>query len=551
LAPTQLDDSGLGVQIELSNYRAFDDGHPVRWTLCDGFTAFVGANNAGKSSLLRFFHEVRPALNAIYWGDARSQDAWSGTPTAYSLQGVADLEEVFCNRNNRDLTLTLRLLKPARNDRVGIFEPSVVRLRLQRPDARVTIEAEHNGTIYRPASAGGSIDSNGRFRSETGGHPMTVDVRRFREAARELEKIVYLGPFRNAINVGTKADYFDLQIGEAFIKQWDAFKTGPNRAQNRRARDVEKELAQIFGLQSLEINAAPGDETLVVFVDDLPYQLSEQGAGLAQFILVFAFVATRESSWIFIDEPELNLHPSLQIDFLTSLAAYAARGVVFATHSIGLARAIAQDVHSVVRLDDGSTEVRDLAGTRDYGEFLGELSLSGYNELGFQRVLLVEGTTEVPVLQRWLRLYGIEHEVVLLPLGGSSLINGTSAQALAEIGRITDCVSVLIDSERSVGGETLAPGRQAFVDECKRLGFDIHVLERRAIENYLTDDAVKSVKGANCTALGPFDPRPSAGPGWGKRENWRIAAKMTREDLDTSDLGSFLAGLAAICAAKD
>jgi ABC-type cobalamin/Fe3+-siderophores transport system ATPase subunit len=529
------------MQIELSNYRAFDDGHPVKWTLDDGFTAFVGANNAGKSSLLRFFHEVRPALSAISESDQNFREAWEGKPTRYQLLSVADPEEIFCNRNDRDLTLTLRLPKPVRSDQVGI-EPTLLRMRMHRPDASVTIEIEHGGSRYRPADFLG--DGN-RLNVEAGGHPMKMDIRRFREAAVELANIVYLGPFRNAINVGTKADYFDLQIGEAFIKQWDAFKTGPNRAHNRRAREVEKELAQIFDLQSLEINAAPGDETLVVFADDLPYQLSEQGAGLAQFILVFAFVATREPSWIFIDEPELNLHPSLQVDFLTSLATYAKRGVVFATHSIGLARTIGQDIHSVRRLNDGGREVRDLTGTRNYGEFLGELSLSGHNELGFKRVLLVEGTTEVPVIQRWLRLYGIEHEVVLLPLGGASLINGTSAQTLSEIGRITDSVSVLIDSERSAPDEALAPDRQAFVEECEQLNFEIHVLERRAIENYLTEDAVKGVKGTSCAALGPFDPRSASGNGWGKRENWRIGAQMTREDLDACDIGPFLAGLAA------
>jgi predicted ATPase len=530
------------MQIELSNYRAFDDGHPVKWDLEDGFVAFVGANNAGKSSLLRFFHEIRLVLNVLLQRNNNNfEAAWSGNPAYYELQSLADPQEVFCNRNDRDLILTLRLPKPASGERLG-GEPTAIRIRFHRAEqAAVTVEPELDGAVYRLANLLG--DEN-KVNVEAGADRRTIDIRRYRKAARELQSIVYLGPFRNAVNVGTKADYFDLQIGQAFIKQWNAFKVGPDRSKNIRARNVEKELAQIFGLRSLEINAAPQDETLVVFADDLPYQLSEQGAGLAQFILVFAFVATREPSWIFIDEPELNLHPSLQVDFLTSLAAYAKRGVVFATHSIGLARAIGQEVHSVSRLGDGSREVRDLAGTRDYGEFLGELSLSGYNELGFKHVLLVEGTTEVPVLQRWLRLYGIEHEVVLLPLGGAGLINGTSARALAEIGRITDSVSVLIDSERSAEGEALAADRQTFVEECERLGFDVHVLERRAIENYLTDDAVKAVKGKNSAGLGPFAPRSAANHGWGKRENWRIAGQMTKKDLDACDIGPFLMGLA-------
>jgi hypothetical protein len=163
--------------------------------------------------------------------------------------------------------------------------------------------------------------------------------------------------------------------------------------------------------------------------------------------------------------------------------------------------------------------------------------------LGFNRVLLVEGRTEVPTIQRWLRRYGVEHEVVLLPLGGSSLINGSSAPALSEIKRITEDVSVIIDSERQSEGAALDGPRQEFVDACIGLGFTIHVLDRRAMENYFTDAAVKEVKGAAYRALGEFEALSSADPRWGKNENWRIAAEMTRDDLDASDLGAFLSTL--------
>ena len=118
--------------------------------------------------------------------------------------------------------------------------------------------------------------------------------------------------------------------GEQFIAQWDQIKTGANRQQNRMAIAVERELQQIFGFAKLEINAAPGNETLQIIADDQPYELQEQGAGLAQFVVVLAFVATRRPAWVFIDEPEQNLHPSLQLDFLTTLARYTSRGVMFA-----------------------------------------------------------------------------------------------------------------------------------------------------------------------------------------------------------------------------
>jgi hypothetical protein len=190
-------------------------------------------------------------------------------------------------------------------------------------------------------------------------------------------------------------------------------------------------------------------------------------------------------------------------------------------------------------------EVHELPATRDYAEFLGELSYSGYNELGFDRVLLVEGPTEVPTFQMWLRLYGIEHKVLLMPLGGSSLINASSAAILSEISRITPSVSVLIDSERQVEGEELSGDRHAFVEQSTALGFDVHVLDRRALENYFPEAAIQAVKGNKYRQLGEFEARTAADPVWGKNENWRIAAHMDRSYLESTDLGTFLSRLAA------
>jgi len=526
----------MAIEIELKNYRAFEDSRPAKWKLGDGFTALVGANNSGKSSLLRFFHEARPALQSC----GTFQTLWNALSVGMQPPGdfssVADRNEVFCNRNDRDMCASFRLAEPALRD------PTAFHLKWGRKSRALTLELEVEGV--RVQVEANSLDDQTCEVFDASGYRRRVDLSRFVDEFAGLANAVYLGPFRNAVNVGGSAEYYDLQIGEQFIATWDQFKTGNDRAANRAALDVERELEAIFGIDRLQINAAPGNKTLQIIADGQPYQLQEHGAGFAQFIVVFAFVATRRPSYILIDEPELNLHPSLQVDFLTSLARYASHGVAFATHSIGLARTLGEDAYSVRRQGDGSRELHRLEATRSYVEFLGELSLSGYSELGFERVLLVEGSTEVPVLQRWLRLYGIEHQVVLLPLGGSGLINGSSAQTLAEIGRITSSISVLIDSEREAEGAELDPGRQAFVEECSRLEFDVHVMERRALENYLTEDAVKKVKGDGYSALGPFDPRNAITPQpWSKSENWRIAAEMTRAELDACDIGPFLKGL--------
>ena len=53
------------IKLTIGNYRCFRSSHPVVFLLRPGFTSFIGANNAGKSTLLRFLYEFRDLLTRI------------------------------------------------------------------------------------------------------------------------------------------------------------------------------------------------------------------------------------------------------------------------------------------------------------------------------------------------------------------------------------------------------------------------------------------------------------------------------------------------------
>jgi hypothetical protein len=156
--------------------------------------------------------------------------------------------------------------------------------------------------------------------------------------------------------------------------------------------------------------------------------------------------------------------------------------------------------------------------------------------------LLVEGPTDVRTIQQFLRMLDLDHKIVLLQLGGASLINAVSEIELAEIKRISSNVSALIDSERAADGDPLPADRQQFQEHCKAAGITCKVLDRRAIENYFSDEAVKALMGPKYRALGPFERFQSLSPRWGKSDNWRIARQMSISDLDP-ELRRFLEGL--------
>jgi hypothetical protein len=104
-------------------------------------------------------------------------------------------------------------------------------------------------------------------------------------------------------------------------------------------------------------------------------------------------------------------------------------------------------------------------------------------------------------------------------------------------------VYALIDSERSRLGESLVPDRQGFAETCSKVNIPCRVLERRAIENYLPEHAIRTAKSDKYRALGHYEVLKTADPAWGKEENWRIARLMTKADLKDTDLGTFLESL--------
>jgi hypothetical protein len=183
--------------------------------------------------------------------------------------------------------------------------------------------------------------------------------------------------------------------------------------------------------------------------------------------------------------------------------------------------------------------VRPFESTPNYSEFLGELSFSTFKELGSDRILLVEGVNDVKTVQQLLRLVKKEHSTVILPLGGDQLAAGRHAE-LSEIKRLSNNIFALVDSERS---EVDGPAKQKRIDfeiVCRQLGFSSCITQRRAIENYFPDYAVKAAFGSAYSGLGPFQALRSAPKPWRKSESWRIARYMNFSDIAETDLGIFL-----------
>ena len=515
----------------LMNYRCFSGHAPVRWSFKgDSLTSFVGPNNAGKSTFLRLFYELRGVFQMLLTHQHFRQlleEKNIGLP----FHGVGDPAEIPSFHSLGPVIIEFGI------DVSKGESLSKVRLTLD-PGASGWVATIWAGPSQREVKHSRGQGFPGTVSTSAGMTPL--DLSEFNSFLQCLSgQCLYIPAYRNLINQGGGTHY-DVAVGQDFIKTWDSWKNGDAVVQRRTILAVIADIKNVFGFDDLNVEATPSKDTLQITVDGRSERIRELGAGLSQFIMVLGNVAMKRPEILFIDEPELNLHPVLQTKFLTALAKYSMH-IVYASHSIGLSRA-AEHVYSVTR-EDGTSVINPLPATRSYAELMGELSFAAYQELGFEQILCVEGIHDVLPVQQFLRLLSLDQKIVIIPLGGSAFINSNTAPQLNELKRISTKIAVLIDSEKDASTKPLAESRQGFISECQKLGFIVHVTDRRALEHYFSDSAIKLTKGPSFRALLPYEDFSSCSTAWPKNENWRIAQNMNLAELQQTDLGTWLSSL--------
>lgn len=518
----------MELHLTISNYRCFSSKAPAEFVLGSGLTAVVGANNAGKSALLRFFFELRGLFEVLGAKDSPLPRAVGEALPFNSPLG--DPDQLFHDNGVGDLVITIGLTSHGDEsepicDRFVITVPrGTLTFRVEIQVRGHTINDVHHWNDWYPCDA-----NNKRVGDPD---PML-------RAVRALSRIRLIGPRRAASSQATSYD-FDGITGSNLVSRWRTMKGGGKSGRSA-ASAIELQLGALFGLDRLAITTSENGQDLIVSNGTQSYQIDELGSGLGHFaVALITLGAYGETSWVLVDEPENGLHPTMQVEFLRTLANASGEGVMFATHNYGLARSVAARTYLVHRSPIGqSSTLSTPARIGSLAEFLGELGYSGYRDFGVERLLLVEGPNDVRVVDEFRRLLQLPSNVLVLPLGGSDVIHKAPGQQLAELTRICPMVYALIDSEKPSKTANLDVARMAFRSACKQLGIDCHVLERRALENYLSERAVQAVLGPDARALGHFE--RAAGDIKGYQA--KIAARMTADEIATTDMGRFLASV--------
>ena len=258
----------------------------------------------------------------------------------------------------------------------------------------------------------------------------------------------------------------------------------------------------------------------------------ECGLGMQDLLLILYFSLQRESSFLLIEEPESHLHPEMQRKLLQFFYDTAGKQFFLTTHSsIFLDGAYIDRVFFTTY--SSKVIVRD---ETNRALILSDLGYQVTDNLVSDLIILVEGPTDVQILETFLQKMGILNKFAIKfwPLGGDIM-----AQLDLSVFKEAYNIIALIDADPK--SRTI---REKFIEKCESSQIPVHRLTRYAIENYFSLNALKSIfKGQISNAVTKLEPNRSIEKQLGfsvKSQSRRIAREMDMEDIRDTDLYEFL-----------
>lgn len=514
------------------NYRSFVGQNSLSHTFDQSTVAFIGQNNAGKSSAIRLMYELRPIFSLLRSPDHGFSKLLARGKLGYSLGSVLPNDsEIFPRRAPSEMRLKLEV--DMEGEKTDYRVPLWIELLLNQENKNLSMTVEGFPPEYRSDTAGWHNNV-----ALAGGSPV-CDFGPYFESLGQLARCTYIGPFRNALNFSAGNKYFDLDIGQSVITGWSDLKSGADPRRRQLAIEIMQTIGELFGYRTFDLTAARDGSTFIVTADQSSYRLEELGGGLAQFVIVLANIAMLAPSYVIVDEPELGLHFSKQRVFVDTLRHMASHGLIMATHSLSLARASADRIYLVRTEGPESSSISALEEVENISQLIADIGLEDHSKRGFRKVLIVEGKTDMEPLNEMLRKSGC-HDVYIWPFWGKAFINQCTPELLQHLKKMCDPIEVVIDSERRSADAQLEAKRAKFVESCEEAGIPCHVLRLRSLENYYSDRVVKKVFGEQFREFGPYGSRDAGGQWWAKSDGWKLAREMTVDELQGSDLGEII-----------
>ena len=271
--------------------------------------------------------------------------------------------------------------------------------------------------------------------------------------------------------------------------------------------------------------------------------LANMGGGVEQLVILGCLLLAQKTTSILWEEPESHLHPGAQDTLLSELESRIGESLIFiTTHSPVFVRPSDKiAVHAVTNPDGKSATGRTLL-KEELQEACTVLGCRPGHLAQADIVVYVEGKYGAAVLEEWLRKWPdreetLGHLLVVVQSCNPDEI-GTDDFDLSTLRKLTPNMIMFVDRDSDTGSREPKQSRKKLAAVCKEHAIPCIVTKLRQIEDYFSEEAVRSSLPGNLRKTWTYDPNRPMGEqlekGW-KKYNRRIAEAMSWDQIEKYD----------------
>jgi predicted ATP-dependent endonuclease of OLD family len=491
------------IDIKLTNFKKLSNSPQPTISFKEDITVLVGANNAGKTSILKSIQklfkteEVNPVKDLNYLIEdgnlvidatiKLTQEQWK----SYLRLSLGSLPHIPLDSINID-----DLAKKMVDSQITLKHTIPY---IKRKQSNYFITADLPETAYDRSNFEGNPRSVIQNALNQFAHSDTYNVYHTplyldsKGEIQEQEMFIPLSQIKNQRGNGNKVNIRGLlySLKKEEPKQFEEFK--------KRLLEIFTELQDIdvrnneelgqFELVLSEKLKKNGDSQLV------DYDIKNVGQGMQTLVLMLSNILLLKPSIVLMDEPEVHMHPSLIKEFVKYIKQLSTdTQFIITTHSVVLMNEVGLDKLFSLKYE---AEQKGVIATpvEDRNKLLDTVNSLGYNVDSLTYTLkpkvfvFTEGPSDKDLILAFASKKGLTHDINTFTIGFISMGGKGNRYKLADLidkmnkEFIDSPLLMILDRDETAPEQVEDIKRKFFSKNPKRL----HYLSKRQIENYLLD----------------------------------------------------------------